>query len=118
MSETRKPLSWLRGSLHTPPLGTEARRRAGTLLRMLQEGERLAFPDSRPMPEVGPRVHELRVRDRDNSVTWRIFYRIDSDTILVIDWLAKKTRRTPTSVTESCKARLKRYDQAAMKGRK
>ena len=118
MSETRKPLGWLRDSLHTPPLGIEARRRAGTLLRMLQEAEQLAYPDSRPMPEVGPRVHELRVRDRENSLTWRIFYRIDSDTILVIDWFAKKTRKTPNSVIETCKARLKRYDWAARKGRK
>jgi phage-related protein len=117
MPEARKPLGWLRDSLHTPPIGLEARRNAGTLLRMLQEGEQLAFPDSRPMPEVGARVHELRVRDRENSSTWRILYRIDSDAILVIDWFSKKTQKTPKSVIDTCKARLKRYDGAAMKGR-
>ena len=118
MGSARKPLGGLGGALQPPPVGIEARRRAGTLLRMLQEGEPLAFPDSRPMPGIGPRVHELRVRDRENGLSWRIFYRIDSDAILVIDWFAKKSRTTPRGVMDTCKARLERYDAAAMKGRK
>ena len=116
MPVTRKPLGWLADSLTTPPVGTEARREAGTLLRLLQEGEKLSLPESRPMPDVGPRVHELRVKDRESRSTWRILYRVDRDAILVIEWFAKKTKKTPKAVIDTCKARLKRYDGAAKKG--
>jgi phage-related protein len=116
MALNRKPLGWLVDSLATPPVGTEARREAGTLLRLLQQGETLSLPESRPMPDVGRRVHELRVKDRESRSTWRIFYRIDRDAILVIEWFAKKTEKTPRSVIDTCKARLKRYDLAAKKG--
>lgn len=66
------------------------------------------------MPNIGPRVHELRVRDPETRLTWRIFYRVDRAAILVIEWFAKKTPRTPKRVIEICKARLERYDRAAM----
>ena len=61
MSVKRKALGWLVDSLGTPPVGTEARREAGTLLRLLQEGETLSLPESRPIPDASSRVHELRV---------------------------------------------------------
>jgi Gp49-like protein DUF891 len=44
------------------------------------------------MPSIGPRCHELRVRDGD--VTWRIFYRIDQDAIVILEVLKKKTAKT------------------------
>ena len=113
---TRNPLGWLTQALTSPPVSSEARRAVGTLLRLLQEGETLSLPESRPMPSVGPRIHELRVRDRETRLTWRIFYRVDRDAILVVEWFAKKTQRTPKRVIETCKARLERYDRAAMEG--
>jgi len=116
MAETRKPLGWLVDSLTTPPVGREARRQAGTLLRLLQEGEKLALPHSRPMPSVGRRVHELRVRDGETGLTWRIFYRVDEDAILVIEWSAKKTEKTSKAVIRTCKIRLRQYDEAARRG--
>lgn len=118
MAKKRKPLGWLVGALHTPPIGIEARRQAGMLLRMLKEGEHLALPESRPMPEVGSRVHELRVKDRENKLNWRIFYRIDADAIFVIEWFAKKTQKTPKAVIDSCRARLERYDRASLETKK
>lgn len=42
------------------------------------------MPDSRPMPVIGRRVHELRIDDAERSVSWRIVYRIDDDAILVV----------------------------------
>jgi phage-related protein len=65
-----KPLVWLHGEVKTPPFSRLGRREAGFLLRRLQQGEQLALPNSRPMPAVGARCHELRVVDED--ATWRI----------------------------------------------
>ena len=56
MSTARTPLVWLHGEIKTPPFTREARVEAGTLLRRLQEGERLEMPHSRPMPSIGPDV--------------------------------------------------------------
>lgn len=83
---------------------------AGFLLRLLQRGELLAMPHSRPMPAIGPRCHELRVVDAD--ATWRIMYRIADDAIVIAEVFAKKARATPVSVIRACKARLREYDNA------
>jgi phage-related protein len=40
------------------------------------------MPHSRPMPVVGVRCHELRVRDAEAN--WRIVYRADSDAIVIL----------------------------------
>lgn len=68
----------------------------------------LGLPHSRPMPEIGRRCHELRVRDVDRN--WRIIYRIDEDAILVVDVFNKTTRTTPRQVFEVCEKRLSQYD--------
>ena len=104
-----KPLAWLRGEIKTPPFSTEARIETGFLLRRLQRGEKLGLPHSRAMPAVGPRCHELRIRDRDQ--TWRIVFRIDPDVIVILEIFDKKTRATPRSVIEDCRRRLRRYDE-------
>lgn len=106
-----KPLLLLSGEIKSPPFSEEARRKAGFLLRMLQRGELLSMPDSRPMPSLGSRCHELRVVDSVVRVTWRIIYRLDSDAVVIADVFAKKTQKTPEDVLWRCKARFKRYDQ-------
>jgi phage-related protein len=106
----RKPLVWLEGEIKTPPFSTTARVEAGMLLRQLQEGESLGLPNSRPMPSIGPRCHELRVRDEQHN--WRIIYRVDGSTILILEVFAKSTRKTPKRVIENCQRRLRHYDQA------
>lgn len=105
-----KPLRWLHGAITTPPFSTEARREAGGLLRMLQGGEVLSMPHSRPMPSIGARCHELRVRDAGGS--WRVIYRIDTEEIVIVEVFRKKTQQTPQQVIETCKERLKRFDAA------
>src|SRR5438270_11580647 len=52
MAAGRKPLVWLHGEVKTPPFTKEGRVEAGTLLRRLQEGERLGMPVSRPMSSI------------------------------------------------------------------
>ncbi|WKW12838.1 type II toxin-antitoxin system RelE/ParE family toxin [Pseudogemmatithrix spongiicola] len=108
MSPHDKPLVWLHGEVKTPPFSAAARLEAGVLLRMLQRGDRLGMPVSRPMPSVGPRCHELRIVDE--NVTWRIMYRLDEDAVVILEVFAKKTGQTPKHVIDTCKARLKRYD--------
>src|SRR5438876_631738 len=88
-----KPLVWLHGQIKTPPFSQEARIEAGYLLGRLQQGENLSLPQSRPMPSVGRRCHELRVPDKGQN--WRIVYRIDADAIVILEVFAKTTRQTP-----------------------
>ena len=111
MADTTKPLVWLHGEVRTPPFSQEARGEAGVLLRRLQNGENLGMPQSRPMPNIGRRCHELRVRDK--SANWRMIYRADIDAIVLLEVFAKKTGKTPAAVIRACKARLKRYDELA-----
>ncbi len=106
-----KPLVWLHGEVKTPPWSLEARREAGFLLRRLQLGDLLSLPASRPMPSIGPSVHELRVKDA--AAEWRIVYRIDSDAIVIAEVFHKKSQATPHAVVETCQRRLRRYDEVA-----
>lgn len=103
-----KRLGWLHGQIKTPPFSKAARSEAGTLLRRVQRGEKLSMPRSRPMPVIGPRCHELRLKDRTH--TWRVIYRIDADEVLVVDVFDKDTQETPQRVIDACKRRLREYD--------
>jgi phage-related protein len=110
MSSNDKPLVWLSAVVKSPPFSRDARLEAGFLMRMLQKGQTLEMPHSRPMPVIGERCHELRVVDVDK--TWRIIYRIDSDAIVILDVFSKKTRTTPQSVINRSRKRLREYDDA------
>ncbi|CCQ59498.1 MAG: type II toxin-antitoxin system RelE/ParE family toxin [Crocosphaera sp.] len=103
-----KVLVWFKGEVKTPPFSSQARIETGYLLRRLQQGESLSMPQSRPMPSVGSRCHELRINDTEQ--TWRIIYRIDEDAILIVDIFAKKTNKTPEAVLKRSQQRLKQYD--------
>jgi phage-related protein len=108
MQNNRVQLRVLAGEIKTPPLSETARREVGFLLRRLQGGERLGMPHSRPMPDIGASVHELRVRD--GSHNWRVIYRIDPDAITIAEVFAKTTRSTPRTVIELCQKRFANYD--------
>ena len=110
MNGDDKPIVWLEGEIKTPPFSREARIEAGTLLRRLQQGEKIGLPHSRPMPSIGRRCHELRIPDED--VTWRIVYRLDSDAVVIGEIFPKKTGKTPQKVIDACKRRFKRYNEA------
>ncbi len=86
------------------------------LLRQLQDGESLGMPHSRPMPSIGPRCHELRVRDEDQN--WRIVYRLDPDAIVIVTVFAKAAQQTPKRVINDCQRRLRAYDEAVNKARR
>jgi len=109
MSPEDKVLLWLSGEVKTPPFSTEARLEAGFLLRRLQGGEALEMPQSRPMPSIGRRCHELRIVDE--NATWRVVYFVDEDAIVILDVFSKKTRATPKRIVDTCKQRLARYKE-------
>ena len=82
---------------------------AGVLLRLLQRGDKLSLPDSRPMPSIGPRCHELRMPDED--VTWRLVYRLAPDAVVIAAVFAKKTQATAKAILDTCQQRLRLYDR-------
>jgi phage-related protein len=110
-----KPLFWLSGEIKTPPFSEEARIEAGGFLRRLQDGESLGMPHSRPMPGIGPRCHELRVRDENRD--WRIVYRIDPDVILIVSVFSKTTPTTPRRDIGACQRRLQQFDETRRRAR-
>ena len=97
----------------TPPFSAKARLEAGYCLRLLQRGNVLTMPVSRPMPSIGVRCHELRIRDESHA--WRIIYRPDVDGVLIVDVFNKNQDRTPKNIIDHCKRVLKRYDKARAK---
>jgi phage-related protein len=113
MAERDKPLAWLAGEIKTPPFSPAARLETGALLRRLQGGESLGLPQSRPMPAVGKRCHELRVVDAD--ATWRIVYHIAADAIVILGVFGKKSRTTPKRRLNEARRRLASY-YAALEG--
>ena len=78
------------------------------MLRLLQRGDSVGMPHSRPMPAIGSRCHELRIIDVNKI--WRIIYRIDSDAVVIADVFEKKTQKTPKQVIDACKRRFRDYD--------
>lgn len=108
MDAERKPIVWLHGEVKTPPFTKAARLEVRVLLARLQEGEKIGMPQSRPMPNIGARCHELRVRDENKN--WRIIYRLDEDAIIIAEVFNKATRETPEGVMKICKKRLSQYD--------
>lgn len=116
MDPKDKPLVWMHGEIRTPPFTENARIEAGYLLRQIQKGIKLSLPQSRPMPSIGTQCHELRIHDK--NLTWRIIYRIFTDAVLIVEVFEKKTNKTPKSIIDVCKQRIKRYETDVNKGKK
>jgi phage-related protein len=109
MSPQDKPIVWFHGEIVSPPFSSNARIEAGYLLRQIQKGVNLSLPQSRPMPSIGSKCHELRINDE--NLTWRIVYRIYTDMILILEVFEKKTSKTPKSIIDVCKQRIKIYEK-------
>lgn len=108
-SDRDKPLVWLHGELKTPPLSQEARIEAGLLLRRLQRGDVLSMPESRPMPSIGSRCHELRITDTALKKEWRVLYCVGHSAIGILEVFQKTTSKTPIDVIQRCKKRLSAF---------
>ena len=90
-------------------MSRESRVEAGALLRRLQRGEALSMPESRPMPVIGSRCHELRIDDIQNRIEWRVIYYTGNLAITILDVFKHDSRTTPSAVIASCKRRLAQY---------
>jgi phage-related protein len=80
-----------------------------TLFAVVQRGEVLSMPISRPMPSIGVRCHELRIGDVHH--TWRVIYRAEVDRVLVVDVFDKNQNKTPQTIIETCRKTLSSYDR-------
>jgi phage-related protein len=69
------------------------------------------MPESRPLPTVDPRCHELRIDDIATKIEWRIVYYVGKHAIAILDIFPKKTRKTPDSVLAQCRRRLAEFKQ-------
>jgi len=61
------------------------------------------------MSSVGPRCHELRILDEATS--WRIFYHLALDAVVVLGVFEKRTRKTPHHIIRLCRQRLMRHEE-------
>ena len=107
VASKQKLVIWLHGEVKTPPFSKAARVEVGYLLRLVQRGDKLCLPVSRPMPSIGPGCHELRLTDENRE--WRVIYHIGADEIHILDVFAKTTNQTPKAIIKACERRLKRY---------
>jgi phage-related protein len=85
---------------------SDVRRELGKAIFDLQKGERLGMPTSRHMPDVGPGVEELRIKDRSGA--YRVFYYTRlADAVWIIHAFQKKTEKTAKADVEIGKKRLR-----------
>jgi phage-related protein len=79
-------------------------------LARLEAGHTLAMPLSRPMPNIGRGVHELRFRDRTGI--YRVIYWLSkSGGIWLVHAFRKKTQQTPPRNLELARQRLKELNR-------
>ena len=74
-------------------------------LARLDAGLSLSMPLSRPMTDIWPGVHELRLRDR--AGIFRVFYFIKAQkTIYLVHAMKKKTQTTPPQTIKLVRKRV------------
>lgn len=72
----------------------------------LDDGHLLSMPLSRPMPSIGPGVHELRFKDRSGAYR-TINALVRGGTVCVVHAFKKTTQATPRRHIALAKQRLK-----------
>jgi phage-related protein len=87
-------------------LDDETKIEIGTLLMMLQQGQILGEPQSKPIKSIHAKAHELRVKDKKGA--YRVIYVLSiKDQILIPHAFTKKTQKTPQKEIELSIKRLK-----------
>jgi phage-related protein len=71
------------------------------------------MPESRPMPAIGPRCHELRIGDTVTKREFRVVYYVGKAAIVILEVFGKTTRTTPQTVIDQAKKRLRQYQALA-----
>ena len=85
----------------------EVRGELADAIARLERGQMLTMPLSRPMPSIGPGVHELRFRDR-SGIFRSIYWLAGGGSVYLIHAFKKKTPKTPLQDIEIAKERLRR----------
>ena len=83
------------------------RLRVGFMLRLLQNGESIPMPHSKPMPQIDSRCHELRVKERDTA--WRVIYSLEPEAVVVLATFKKMNQTTPERIKRQAMTGLKRW---------
>jgi phage-related protein len=87
-------------------LDDETKIEIGTLLMVLQSGESLGGPQSKPMKSIHAKAHELRVKDKKGA--YRVIYVLSiKDQILIPHAFTKKTQKSPQKEIDLSIKRLK-----------
>jgi phage-related protein len=87
-------------------LPIEIREDLADAVTRLELGLSLSMPLSRPMPDIGKGVHELRLRDRSGN--YRVFYFVKTKaTVYLLHAMKKKTQTTPVQTISVVRNRLK-----------
>jgi phage-related protein len=80
----------------------------GSVLTRLQKGESIGMPDIRSMPEISPRVYEIRIFDREGS--YRVIYTLRTGFgILIFHAFQKKHRKMPEREKATARIRLEAF---------
>lgn len=73
---------------------------------LLQNGESLGAPQSKPMKSIHTKAHELRIKDKKGA--YRVIYVLSTqEQILIPHAFTKKTQKTPKKEIELSIKRLK-----------
>lgn len=89
-------------------LDLETKREIGTWLMLIQSGQILGEPQSKPMKSIHRNAHELRVKDKLGN--YRVIYVLNiEDTIFIPHAFTKKSQKTPHKEIELSKHRLKEF---------
>ena len=87
----------------------EVRGDLADVLARLDAGLTLSMPLSRPMPSIGSRVHEVRLRHRSGQ--YRVIYvLVRHGAVYVLHAFRKTTRATPIASIELARQRLKEVE--------
>jgi phage-related protein len=94
--------------LKSPPLENETRLEMGRLLREFQNGETPSAPAVKPLAQIGKNCHEIRYPTAQHN--WRVYLAVRTH-IVVLLLEDKKAKAIPQTTIETCKSRLRFYEQ-------
>ncbi|MCL2260187.1 MAG: type II toxin-antitoxin system RelE/ParE family toxin [Fibromonadales bacterium] len=95
--------------LKTPPLENDVRMEMGKILREFQNGETPGAPLVKPVTQqIGKNCHEIRYPTAQHN--WRVYLAV-RDIIVVLLLEDKKSKAIPQTTVETCKSRLRFYEQ-------
>lgn len=77
------------------------------LSNALEQGHKLPFPISRPMPDIGKGVHKLRLKEKSGQYRIIYFFRTTVGAIHFIHAFKKTTQATPKKNLDLAKKRMK-----------